>query len=125
MQAKRPAVPIADVSGGVLEYVRGDDPISNPGSDIGRPISDSAATVNRADLVDTQNQRMAATGRDPNHTPGTATGLWQATDSDPLVREVTERLHAVAVNCMAAMEANPPYRMEDPPCEMNDSHWRS
>ena len=91
----------------------------NPVSNIGRPISDSAAAATRTDL-------MMATARGLNHATGHGhQGNWQATDSDPSVHEVTVRLHAVAANCMAAMEANPPYRMEDPPRQVNDSLWRS
>ena len=114
-QAKQPAEPIADGSGGVLDNQGHGNPVSN----IGRPISDSVAAATRADL-------MMVTARGLNHATGHGhRGNWQATDSDPSVREVTVRLHAVAVNCMAAMEANPPYRMEDPPRQVNDSLWKS
>ena len=89
----------------MLEYVRG----SNPASDIGRHISDSAAAATWADPAGVQNQLTTATAKGLNHATGHGQrGDWQATDSNPLVREVTERLHVVAVNRMAVMKENPP-----------------
>ena len=65
-QAKQPAEPIADRSGGVLDIQSNGDPVS----DTGRPISDSAATATRADLADMQHQPTMATAKGPNHATG-------------------------------------------------------
>ena len=97
---------ITNVSGGVLS-IQGNDPVS----DTGRPISDSAATVDRpserATLADTPLATITARSLDFDyeHNPE---DNWRASDSNPLARKVAERLHRFAVTLQEAAKKDPP-----------------